>query len=325
MLDVMYASNTAWGPEAIPVADGRFGGRDQMRLQEAAVPGMALSFENSADGAKYLNVFKFGHASARPEFFGVLWTKGASPTMSTPATANNADGKFVVFAGYCPLLLAPGETVRAGQYLEPIPNGANQAMWRPVGAGGKGPAFATQSYDNSQGSQGKWVGAVIFPRDKSVGLVGAITSSSAALSLNAETIFDKSVQLSPANQLRVGDVYRVRGKARVTAGGAGNTVVIRSRLNTAAGVLLGESTSFDPGNDALIVLDFLVTIRSIGAGGTLTSAGLALAATNANATGSAGTVAIDTTAANTIVFTADWNADTADAVVLEDLVVEKLN
>ncbi len=325
MLDTLSSNPPHWGSQGIPCAEGRYGIMDSLRLQEAAVPGQAISYENSAAGDDYLNVFVFGNASARSEFFGVLCTKGSSPTMALTATTTNDNTVSAVYQGYAPCGLAPGFAVRAGQFMEPIPSGVHRGHFRPVNAGGRGPVMAVDSYDNSAGTLAQWVGGIVNPEPVGEGLIGASIASSAALSANAETVFSVSQALAPANTIKVGDVYRVRAKARVTIGATGDTLVIRSRLNSAAGVLLAASPSIDPAADALYLLDFTLTIRSIGAGGTLTSAGLALAGTSAAAAGTAGTVAIDTTAANTIVVTADWSADSTDAVVLEDLVVEKLN
>lgn len=240
MLDTLYATTTAWGAEAVPIADGRFGGVDQMRLLEAAVPGMALSYEDSADGAKYKNLYKFGSASARREFFCVLWTKGLSPTMSTPATAVNSDGKFVLFAGYCPVLLAPGMTVRQGQGLEPIPSGTSQAMWRPVTAGGRAPAFATQSFDNSAGLQGVWIGAVVIPRPIGEGLLGStVTPSTVITNVAVRTAYNRTVTI-PANTIRVGDRYRITAYGR-SVNNAASTHLFELWLNgltVPAGALL---------------------------------------------------------------------------------------
>lgn len=154
-------------------------------------------------------------------------------------------------------------------------------------------------------------------------LLGNIIESSAALSANTETVFNKSVSI-PANWLQAGDALRIRAKARVTAGATGDTLVCRVRLNSAAGVLLAASTSIDPAADGLITFNLEGAIRLAGAGGTIEVQGMSVANTSALATGTAGTVAIDTTAANSIVVTADWSADTADTVVLEHLSVSLL-
>jgi len=325
MLDQLSSNPVHWGSEAIPCGAGRFGILDSIRLQEAAIPGQAAAYENSTSGDDYLNMWVFGNASARPEFFGVFMTKGSSPTLALTATTTNDNTVSVLYNGYAPCLLAQGFSVVEGQYMEPIPSGSLRGFFRPVTAGGRGPVQALESYDNSAGTAPQWVSGLVQGRPVGRGLIGASVASSAALAANTETVFSVSQALAPANTIKVGDVYRVRAKARVTIGASGDTLVIRSRLNSAAGVLLAASTSIDPAVDALILLDFEITVRTIGAGGTLSAAGIAVANTSANATGTAGTVAIDTTAANTIVVTADWSADTTDAVVLENLIVEKLN
>lgn len=154
-------------------------------------------------------------------------------------------------------------------------------------------------------------------------LLGNIVASSAALSANAETAFNKSVSI-PANWLQAGDALRIRAKVRATVGASGDTLVCRVRLNTTAGVLFASSTSIDPAADGLITFDLEAAIRTAGASGTVEVQGISVASTSALATGTAGTVAIDTTAANSIVVTADWSADTTDAAVLEHLSVSLL-
>jgi len=322
-LDLLIGSAPFRGDKPAPIGTLNSGMLGGFRLQEAAVTGAAVSRSATNTTAALLDIYLYGNSSARSEFFGVIATDGAAPQMALAITANNDECVNVITDGYCKVLLGAGQVVRKGQWMEPIPNGSGH--FRPVTAGGHGVAKADSDADNSGGATAIYVGADLRQAQAGSGLVGAITASSTALSATAETAFSQSVVLAAAATLRAGDVFRVRAKARVTVGAAADTLVIRLRLNTAAGVLLAASPSIDPAADALYLLDVTLTLRSVGAGGTLTSAGLALAATSAAAAGTAGTVAIDTTVANTIVATADWSADTTDAVVLEDLVVEKIN
>jgi len=311
------------GTKPVPLSEGRQGLVGGLRNRETVVTGAAVSRSATNTTAALLDIYLYGNASARNEFFGVVATDGAAPEMSIAAAANDDEVVDVITDGYAKVLLAAGQTVRKGQWMEPIPNGSGH--FRPVAAGGHGVCYAESDRDNSAGVTPVYVGAHIRAQHVGSGLVGAIVASSATLQANAETVFNQSVILAPANMIRVGDVFHVRAKARCTDGAAGNTLVCRARLNSAAGVLLADTTSIDPANDDLIVLDFYLTIRTVGAAGTLTSAGLSVAAATPKATGTAGTVAIDTTVANTIVITADWNADTTDDVILEDLIVEKIN
>lgn len=154
-------------------------------------------------------------------------------------------------------------------------------------------------------------------------LLGNIIASSAGLSADAETAFDKSVTI-PANWLQAGDLIRVNAKVRVTTGASADTLVILSRLNTTGGVQLAASTSIDPAANDKINFVYEIAVRTAGASGTIESSGLSVAAATALATGSNGTVAIDTTVANAIIFTANWSAATTDVAVLEHLSVSLL-
>lgn len=329
MLDSLSSSPVHYGSEPIPSASGRFGILDSMRIQEAASPGMALSYEDSATGSKYLNIYKFGNALARKEFLGVLVTKGSSPTLAVTASSTNADTVSILFDGICPCLLAPGFACRAGQFLEPIPSGTYQAQFRPVQAGGRGPVMALEAYDNSAGTAGQWVSSVVKTSPVGVGVVGAITTSSAALSANAETAFDQSVSvpiIGGSNAQVLGRVFRIRAKVRVTDGAAAETLILRLRWGGLTGALLAATGAITVATGDLGNIDVVMTVRSTT---TATASGhisLGVPGTaTARSTGTAGTVTIDTTAATTVVATADWSADSTNDVILEDLVVEALN
>ncbi len=164
-------------------------------------------------------------------------------------------------------------------------------------------------------------------------LLGAIVASSTAVSNTAsETAFDQSVAI-PAGRIQgVGTVLKVRAKVRITSGNASDTLQLKVRLDTTAGMLLGQTPAVnvtDAGGD-LGVLDLVATIRAVGASGTMVVDGIAgispgqAVATGGNVqtTGTAGTIAIDTTAAHNVVVTATWsNASSSNSCVLEDLVL----
>lgn len=163
-------------------------------------------------------------------------------------------------------------------------------------------------------------------------LLGAIVASSTAISNTAtETAFDQSVSVPAGRIQTAGTVLKIRAKVRVTSGTSTDTLTLRARLDTTAGVLLGATPAVDVTNAGgdLGVLDLTATIRTVGASGTLVADGLggispgAAVATGGNVqvTGTAGTVAIDTTAAHSLVITAQWSAaSSSDSCVLEDLV-----
>lgn len=329
MLDSLSSSPLHWGPEPIPCGQGRFGIIDSARLMEAATPGMALSYENSATGSKYLNFYKFGNASARTEFFGVLYTKGSSPSMAVSATTTNADGVAVIYDGYAPVLLAPGFACRAGQYLEPISSGTNQALFRPVTAGARGPVLALESYDNSAGTAGVWVSGLVNRSPVGVGLVGAITASSATLQADAETAFDQKVTvpiLGSVTALVAGKVFRIRAKARVTDGAAAETLILRLRWGGLTGALLAATPAITVATGDLGNIEAVLTIRTTTTATAAATIGLGVPGTATMRTsGTAGTVTIDTATAADVVATADWSAATNNDVILEDLTVEALN
>jgi hypothetical protein len=164
-------------------------------------------------------------------------------------------------------------------------------------------------------------------------VLGAITASSAAITnTTVETAFSLSVPI-PANRIQsAGTVLKIRAKANVTGGNSTDTLKLTCRLDTAAGVILGATPAVDVTNGGgdLGFLDIMATIRSVGVSGTMVCDGLggispgAAVATGGNVqvTGTASTVAIDTTAAHSILITATWSAASpSDSVVLEDLVV----
>jgi hypothetical protein len=321
-LSVLTGTGPFAGSKPCPISEGRQGLFGGMRNKEAVVTGAAVSRSATNTTAAFLDVYLFGHASARAEFLGVVSTDGAAQDMSIAASANDDEVVNVISDGYAKCLLGVGEVVRKGQWVEPINNASGH--FRPCAAGGVGVGFADHDADNSAGSAAIYVGVHLRQHPRSSGLVDAIIASSATLQADAETAFSQTAVLAPANSLRVEDVFRISAKARVTDGATGDTLQLQVRLNTAAGNILGSSTSIDPATGNLIVFDLFVTIRSLGAAGTLTSGGLAVAAATPVATGSAGTVVIDTTAANIICVTANWSAATTDDVILEDLVVEKI-
>lgn len=252
MLDQLSSGPVHDGSEPIPCGAGRYGIRDSLRLQEAAIPGMALSYENSSSGDDYLNVYKFGSASARPEFGGVLATKGGSPTLACVATTSNDTTVSWLFMGYTPVLLAPGYAVRAGQYLEPIPAGTYQAYWRPCLGGQRGPARATESYSNVSGTAGVWVSANVVPEPSSL-LVMSTTADSATLGPNVGDNSEKVFVLGgsdvfptiPANTWTSTTSYLARAHFKFPNANGADTFKARIRLGGLAGAQLMETGAVD--------------------------------------------------------------------------------
>jgi len=155
-------------------------------------------------------------------------------------------------------------------------------------------------------------------------LVGAITTTSTALSASAETAFDQSVTI-PANLLAVGSVVTITAGCRVLVGASADTLTLRLRWGGVAGTTIAATGAVNVAASDIWVVTATVTIRSAttatftGWNSTPAAAGTAAPLTIK----SAGAVAIGSTASSTdIVCTADWSADTTDTVVLEDLTVK---
>jgi predicted RecA/RadA family phage recombinase len=153
-------------------------------------------------------------------------------------------------------------------------------------------------------------------------LYSAVAASAAVSNTTVETAFDKSVSI-PANTLKAGDVIRVRAQGIATLTNSTDTLDVALRLGTTDVVVTG---AVDVANNDLFFLDVDITIRTIGAGGTMVAAGH-------TALGAAGTVtakpkllastALDTTAAISVNVSATWSvASAGNSVRLDILNVE---
>lgn len=155
-------------------------------------------------------------------------------------------------------------------------------------------------------------------------LVGAVTTTSTALSANAETAFDQSVTI-PANLLSVGSVVTITVGCRVPVGATADTLTLRLRWGGLTGTVLCATSAVNVAANDIWAATIVVTIRSATTatftGWLSTPAAVGTAAPLT--VKSAGAVAISTIASATdIVGTADWSADTTDTVVLEDMTVK---
>lgn len=238
MFTNVSGSSPVDGAIAQPVASGRYGMLDPLRQQEAVVVGMAFSFEDTADATKRLNIYKYGNALAKSVLGGVIAQDGNAPTLAIAAATGDADSTQGCFAGYVPLLLAPGESVRRGDKLEPIAGGAYQAMWRKAPSG---PATAREAFDNSGGTEGALVSADLLPCCGDY--VSSIGASTAVTNVVVETAYSGTVTL-PAYSLRVGDRLRITGAVlcnNIAAGGNVINVYING-IGSAALVTTGSVT-----------------------------------------------------------------------------------
>lgn len=166
----------------------------------------------------------------------------------------------------------------------------------------------------------RWTMAEIFSQTVSVTVTNTVTE---------RTLLGSGVGslTLPSGELSAGSSIRLKALGIITCGASGN-LTFRLKLNgttyvAAVCAIVGIPTPVG------ISMDFLLTVRTKGAAGT--SIGNAAVAVASSAGGlSLGSnvqaeVGIDTTAAQTIGFTAQWqNSDVLNTVTLTNLVVEEL-
>lgn len=315
------------GSVARPVASGRYGMHDPLRQQVAVVIGQAYSFKDSTNPADRLSIYLFGDALARPELGGVIAQDGNAPTMSIAAATGDSDCATGIFCGYAPILLAPGEVVKRGQHLEPIPAGANRAMWRTSPTG---PAIARQYYDNSGGSEGALISAdLLLESDPSGFEVVAVGPSNALTGVTVETAYAATLpalatRTIKANTLRVGD--RLRAVACVLSGNiAAGANTVKGRINGVAGALLFTAPAVTFAAADVVQYESEWYVSAVGASGNISQSGGVCAGVPGTATKRAvvGQIAIDTTVDNVVTITNTPN-NIADTSTLLFLSVDKL-
>lgn len=315
-LDTITGQTPQEGSIPIPVAAGRYGMYDQVRQLETVLIGMAVSWKDSTDPADWRSYYKFGNALARSEFAGVVGTFGASPGLSIPASTTNADTSSVLFAGYAAVLLAPGEVVKKGQYLAPIPSGTYQGYFQ---VSASGPVESRQYA--SGGSDGVLVSANILSRRALSGLIAPAVGPSAALTgVTVETAYNKTVSI-PANSLRVGDRLRIRATVLSNNGAAGANTVKVYINGIGSGVLAtAPAVTFSASDVVQYEGDIYVSTTIL-----LAQTGSIVAGTPGTATLRAvpGTLAVVLTSANVVTVTNTPN-NIADSSTLQLLSVEKL-
>lgn len=153
----------------------------------------------------------------------------------------------------------------------------------------------------------------------------SITAASTAVSnTTSETAFDKSITV-PANTVQVGDTFRITGQVIATSTNSTDTLNVKLKIGSTVIVATG---ALDATNNDVAVFFADVTIRTVGASGTLIAFGMATIGPVASATQKPfylASTAIDTTADMTITVTATWSAASAsDSCRLDGLTVTKL-
>lgn len=133
------------------------------------------------------------------------------------------------------------------------------------------------------------------------GTLYEITAASTAISnTGSETAFSNGSYTIPANTLKAGDVVRIKGRVTVTAQNSTNTNNVK--------VYLGSTAILDAGAVSLaasdvVVFDFSLTFRTVGASGTVVGSGWFAAGTPGTVTQKAvqlASTSVDTTVTQAI-------------------------
>ncbi len=188
------------------------------------------------------------------------------------------------------------------------------------------------------GSFANWVGTIVghvsvtevivfvpvAARDGIVGVVGSIAVASATIeNTSGAKDFNQTISI-PANRLQVGDVIHVQASVRVLDNNSTDTLTV---ILDVGGISVATSGAVDVADDDFGVFDVYITVRTVGAGGTMVAAGMVIL--DAEGTALVSTTlpssALDTTAAVSVKLTANWAVVHADNQVRqEQLFVEVL-
>jgi len=229
------------------------------------------------------------------------------------AAGADKNGISVAVAGIARAILKTNTACTKGDEVgyDPAQNGYVE----PVTASNRGKVVVIGRFDQSKTTSAdlQLVSVVLLTAQRGGGgAVGAIVADSSDVTNDlAETIFSNGSISIPANRLGVGSRIDVKARVSVTSGNGADTLTLKAYVGSVAvGNLIGATPALDVvdlGGD-IGLLDLEAVVRSIGATGTLISAGIGAITASVKATGSASTVTVDTTAALPILITATWSA-----------------
>lgn len=145
-------------------------------------------------------------------------------------------------------------------------------------------------------------------------LIGASVAASTAITGATETVasFDTTVTV-PANVMQAGTVLHIKGQGTYTATTGSETHDLLLKLGTTT---LVTKATVDPATGQFFSFDFVVTIRTAGASGTMVGHGLSMGS-GGNGSGTVvadflASTAIDTTAAQVVSVAIDRQASATD-------------
>jgi hypothetical protein len=251
-LDKISFTGTLLGSTAIPAGSARFGLVDGARQQETVVIGMAAAWADSAIQDAVKNYYKYGNVLGRSEFAGVVATSGQASLLQFTACTADSEASQICFQGLAPVLLAPGESVRRGQYLEPLAGGVSQGMFRVSNCG---PVQAHQSYDNSAETGGALITGLILAGCEAEGLLYAAGPSDELTDTTDQMVYSISGSPMeyplPPNSLRVGDRLRLTFGIVSGAGSAGAYTVIGYINGPGSGPLFTKTVTFTAAGEVI--------------------------------------------------------------------------
>lgn len=323
------------GLTAAPFSTPGLGLYDQIRNQMPVYPGQAVSFKSSTDPLDFLRVYLFGDALARPEFGGVCITQSNSPDNLNPACVANHDGISIMKFGRSAVMLAPGEIIERDQYLEVIPSGPYQGLWRAA-SGGAVHAQSMQPYDDSGNALGDAPGpmitAMVFEVPVSSGLLGgrAVGPSDTLTTVAVEMAYkigaDAVTRTILANSVKVGDRFRIVFASAALNAASGATL-FKGYLNgiADAGSLFYSSISTTPASGDVVQVIAELYIAALTGSNNVRLSGVATVGTPGTATARSLGISctMDVTQDNEVTISCTPN-NTADQSVLEFLSVEKV-
>lgn len=140
-------------------------------------------------------------------------------------------------------------------------------------------------------------------------------ASSAVSNTTDETAFDTSYSI-PANGLRPGQLIKIRYQGIATATNSTDTLTIALKLGGVSGTTLFTHAATDVANNNVFSGEYELIVRTVGATGTIVGCGTGKSVPAAEGTATykddiLASTAIDTTAAQLIVVTADWSVASA--------------
>lgn len=149
-------------------------------------------------------------------------------------------------------------------------------------------------------------------------------ASSNVSNTTTETAFSNGTVTIPANNLKAGDIIRVRGQGICPSTNSTDTLTIKLKIGSTVIVTTG---AVDVANNDIFYFEATLVVRTIGASGTLVATGVVALGVEGTVTAKPFKLAsttIDTTAALTITVTATWSVASASNTVRQDVLVAEL-